>query len=311
MHIHKIDSKLSEHQSFLAQNRKDPITGDSISDSDEVVFCVGCKSVFLKDTWEYIGKRHCEQYETLSKFPVQKAIQVKLENDILFYTSLPKFISGPKLEEIQDNIPIETKESPWIQTSQKTFLYQHIIHNPFIYMGSLLFCVFILLPLVVVIPKTFFAFYIALLALLFIFLLNIHPLYHWYFGQKIKSTYKNFTDNTFYITKKSIGFVSIHGFEEFILPAANITSIVFYEKNNLSSNSYCIVYYKINGIGTSMKFNVECEIFQTGTILFSALNTLSKSQNISVEIEINQENTLYHVQKMIANGNSNIRISII
>ncbi len=50
MHIHKINSTSQEHQNFLAQNRKDPITGDSISEGDEVVFCASCKSVFLKDT---------------------------------------------------------------------------------------------------------------------------------------------------------------------------------------------------------------------------------------------------------------------
>ncbi|WP_338791811.1 hypothetical protein [Bernardetia sp. MNP-M8] len=302
MHIHKINSTLSEHQNFLAQNRKDPITGDSILEGDEVVFCVGCKSVFLKDTWEYLGKRHCEQNETLSKFPVQKAIRLELENDILFYTSLPKYTSHPKLDEIQDNIPSETNKIPWIQASQKN---HPTVYNPFIPVGLCLFTLCIFLFASAAIIKAL-AIYIP-----FIVILGIYPLYDWYYGQRVKSTYKDFTDNTFYITKKTIGFASRYGFEEFILPAENITNIVFYEKNNLSSNSYCMVYYKSNGINTSMKFNVDSEILQTGTILFPALNALFKKQNISVEIEINQENTLHHVQRMVANGNSNIRVSTV
>jgi hypothetical protein len=47
MHIHKISSNFKEHQNFLAQNRKDPITGNSILENDDVCFCAGCKSVFL------------------------------------------------------------------------------------------------------------------------------------------------------------------------------------------------------------------------------------------------------------------------
>ncbi|WP_338791945.1 hypothetical protein [Bernardetia sp. MNP-M8] len=69
MHIHKITSNFKEHQNFLAQNRKDPITGDTILQGDRVVFCAVCKSVFLSDTWEYLGKQHCEQSETLVEFP--------------------------------------------------------------------------------------------------------------------------------------------------------------------------------------------------------------------------------------------------
>ncbi|PIY12713.1 MAG: hypothetical protein COZ18_01425 [Flexibacter sp. CG_4_10_14_3_um_filter_32_15] len=106
MYIHKIDSIFPEHQNFLAQNRKEPITGDSISEGDEVFFCAGCKSVFLKDTREYLEKRHCEQTETLIEFPVQQEMRLKVEDSILFYTSLPK--SGKS----QASIPSQAKKSP-------------------------------------------------------------------------------------------------------------------------------------------------------------------------------------------------------
>jgi len=68
MNIHKIQSHL--HQSFLEEERKDAITGDLIQANDEVVFCGICKSAFLKDSWEYIGKKHCGQSKTLDSVPI-------------------------------------------------------------------------------------------------------------------------------------------------------------------------------------------------------------------------------------------------
>jgi hypothetical protein len=80
MHIHKINSTFQEHQNFLAQNRIDPITGDSILEGDEVVFCAGCKSVFLKDSWEYLGNRHCEQHKTLPAIPIDTSLVFKISD---------------------------------------------------------------------------------------------------------------------------------------------------------------------------------------------------------------------------------------
>ncbi len=68
MNIHKINSHL--HQSFLEEKRKDAITGDLIQADDEVVFCGICKSAFLKDSWEYMDRKHCGQTKTLKKVPV-------------------------------------------------------------------------------------------------------------------------------------------------------------------------------------------------------------------------------------------------
>ncbi len=65
MHIHKINSE--EHSAFLKENRQDPITGDLIEEGDEVVFCAECKSAFLKDTWIYLDKKHCNQSRTIKK----------------------------------------------------------------------------------------------------------------------------------------------------------------------------------------------------------------------------------------------------
>ncbi|PIY08620.1 MAG: hypothetical protein COZ18_11355 [Flexibacter sp. CG_4_10_14_3_um_filter_32_15] len=65
MHIHKIN--IEKHSAFLKENRQDPITGDLIEEGDEVVFCASCKSAFLKDTWLYLDKKHCNQSRTIKK----------------------------------------------------------------------------------------------------------------------------------------------------------------------------------------------------------------------------------------------------
>ncbi|WP_338790960.1 hypothetical protein [Bernardetia sp. MNP-M8] len=65
---------LQEHFDFLNQERKDPITGDLIKENDKVVFCASCKSAFLKESWEYIGNRHCEQNQTLTVIPKNKTL---------------------------------------------------------------------------------------------------------------------------------------------------------------------------------------------------------------------------------------------
>ena len=82
MNIHKIDSHL--HQSFLEEERKDSITGDLIQANDEVVFCAICKSAFLKNSWEYIGKKHFVQSKTLITVPI--AVPVLLSVSIINQT---------------------------------------------------------------------------------------------------------------------------------------------------------------------------------------------------------------------------------
>jgi len=74
MHIHLIQN--SKHTAFLNENRNDPITGDEIQEGDEIVFCAVCKSAFLKDTWLYLDKTHCNQTETLGKFPSSEKLEI-------------------------------------------------------------------------------------------------------------------------------------------------------------------------------------------------------------------------------------------
>jgi len=66
-HIHKLDSQRHSH----IIGRLDGVTGDSIEADNIVVFCANCQSVFLKESWEYMNSKHCEQSETLDFIPPQ------------------------------------------------------------------------------------------------------------------------------------------------------------------------------------------------------------------------------------------------
>ncbi|WP_375561766.1 hypothetical protein ACE193_04225 [Bernardetia sp. OM2101] len=63
--------------SFLEENRQDPITGDKFKIGNEIVFCAECKSAFLKESWEYMGNRHCNQRETFTQIPQTRKIEVR------------------------------------------------------------------------------------------------------------------------------------------------------------------------------------------------------------------------------------------
>jgi hypothetical protein len=50
---------------------------------DEVVFCARCRSAFLKDSWEYLGKKHCEQRRTLQEVPqVHEGVKLRKVKDV-------------------------------------------------------------------------------------------------------------------------------------------------------------------------------------------------------------------------------------
>ncbi len=74
IHSHFIDK--IKHAHFLAQQRQDSITHEIIKEGDEVVFCSVCKSAFMVDSWEYIGRSHCHQSQTLKKVPVLRSLSL-------------------------------------------------------------------------------------------------------------------------------------------------------------------------------------------------------------------------------------------
>jgi hypothetical protein len=72
---------LTETQThFLQENRQDPITGDDFLIGDEIIFCASCKSAFLKESWEYMEKKHCNQRNTLNNFPVFIFLDLRKED---------------------------------------------------------------------------------------------------------------------------------------------------------------------------------------------------------------------------------------
>ncbi len=88
IYSHFIDK--NKHTHFLAQNRQDSITHEIIEEGDEVVFCSVCKSVFIVDSWEYIGRSHCNQSKTLKKIPALRSLsldkkKIKKRNKVAFY----------------------------------------------------------------------------------------------------------------------------------------------------------------------------------------------------------------------------------
>jgi hypothetical protein len=92
MHTHRLHP--TTHAALLAQDRRDPISGDFLQEGDEVVFCAACRSAFLKDSWEYLGKTHCGQRETLQDVPaVHEGVKLKRVKVI------EKMPAKPKLDE--------------------------------------------------------------------------------------------------------------------------------------------------------------------------------------------------------------------
>ena len=86
MIIHTLDKE--KHNDFLAQNRIDPITGDLLQEYDRIVICSACKSAFLADSWEYIGRTHCNQNGTLREIPKQEVFKLDKNNFNLGYLNV-------------------------------------------------------------------------------------------------------------------------------------------------------------------------------------------------------------------------------
>lgn len=80
MYTHILDTK--KHAYFLGQERTDPITGEHLQEGDEVVLCGICQSAFLRDSWEYIGGRHCGSVGTLKDIPEAREVRIKPSDEI-------------------------------------------------------------------------------------------------------------------------------------------------------------------------------------------------------------------------------------
>ncbi|WP_375560856.1 hypothetical protein ACE193_24690 [Bernardetia sp. OM2101] len=78
-------NKLNTQNHSHIIDKQDSFTEDTIKANDEVVFCGACQSVFLKESWEYMDKKHCSQTETLAFVPIQeKEIKAEKKEYLLF-----------------------------------------------------------------------------------------------------------------------------------------------------------------------------------------------------------------------------------
>ncbi|WP_338813993.1 hypothetical protein V9L05_00815 [Bernardetia sp. Wsw4-3y2] len=303
MHIHKINPNSQEHQNFLAQNRKDPITGDSILEGDEVVFCAGCKSVFLKDTWEYLGNRHCEQSETLIDFPVQELMQLKAKERILFYQTLDTYST-------QISIPARVKKAPWITKKRHISPYYNLFYSIIKPVTITAFWLLTWLIFFIVYLNGFLSFFISILLTFLFNLIHIvvRKIHDKYYGKKQKTLYKYFNHNTFFLTKHSLIFSHPYGVKEYILSLKYITTFVFHETKSTFDDSFCTIFYKkedFNRSKMSLKFVLPDNTFYKDSF-FDSLSLLSSFYSIPIIIDAHKENTILKVQEIINGGNTNV-----
>ncbi len=295
MHVHKIESE--KHKDFLLQNRIDPITGDLIVENDEVVFCASCKSVFLLDTWIYLDEKHCEQYETLEDFPSASVIHLKqAEETILFYQSLSNKASN------NSNIPKKAKRKPWNHRQIKISKFQNFFHHPLLKI--------IKVGLWAVGLALFFTFKSPFIlgAFLLSFVLEIiEALHNHYFGKKSKSVYNLFKSNTFYLTRKSIGFTEPYGINSYTLEIENIDKI-FFDENRYLNSIYCIIYYKKDGKNKELDFSLPQEVFQNLTSLIDSLKLATGSTQLPIHIKSRSKNMSSHIKRLIIEGNTNFML---
>lgn len=219
MHTHKIDNE--KHKEFLSQERKDPITGDLIQSSDEVVFCASCKSVFLLDTWLYLDEQHCEQSETLEKFP--SLSNLLLRDNILFYNFLENSDSLIKSNPTP-KIPLQVTLQ-WKYKSRKI--------SPFKFDYKKLSLLMFILQVIFFITTmlTLFSghFIVGILSAIGVFVTyamsnSIPNLIDKYYGKRLKTAHKFFKRETFFITHQTIGFSQKYGVVEYTFPYKNIDS---------------------------------------------------------------------------------------
>ena len=296
MHIHKINSTSQEHQNFLAQNRKDPITGDSISEGDEVVFCASCKSVFLKDTWEYLGNRHCEQSETLIDFPINTKLDLVCKEDIFYYTHLLTNGKG------QSYIPNLYPE--WKTTKRELSEYHYFFNGAPIYLISI--SIFVIGGVMAFITNSYA--FIGGMMLSFIALMS-SAWHNIKYGKKLKTIHKNFKNNVFFFSTKGIGFSSLYGIKERTLNATHIQSLEFNFSTSFFSVSNCIIH---DIDGAKIKFHINDFFKQKEDREFlNALDRFSSMFSIPIHLKVNRNERYKSAIDFVDSTRNRITISIV
>ena len=300
MHTHKINPNLKEHQDFLAQNRKDPITGDTISAGDEVVFCAGCKSVFLKDTWEYLGGQHCEQSNTLSELPSSSIINFAKKESIFYYSFLPK-----KGDENKSHIPSKVKHSEeWEYREGELANYDYVFYNTPLYYILMTFSVGmgVIFSFTNSTPFPFFISVAALFAIIFLGGQELKSV-----GKELNNIYSDFKDNVFYISRDGIGFSSSYGIKEYILNNCDIQSVYFHFSKAFFGSNYCVIYTKND---QRVKFDIQAITLEEGYRLLDALKTLNTNEKIDIKVKIVKDNLTYNtLERHVIEKNYKISIA--
>ncbi|WP_338766081.1 hypothetical protein WAF17_02985 [Bernardetia sp. ABR2-2B] len=298
MHIHKINSNSEEHQNLLAQNRKDPITGDSILEGEEVVFCAGCKSVFLRETWEYLGNRHCEQKETLIDFPLNYApILLKASEQLLFYSYLASN-NG-----FTDTIP-RIDRSIWNFRGQLTQTNGELKDI----LNIVGFIVVLGVFATILITKN--ALFILLLILIFVIIFILKQNLPSSKTNEITTFHKEFNDTVFYISDKKIGFSTSFGTEDYASDFADIQSISldFSQFTSFSSAfGDCIIEDRNRG---QIKFRLNYFEISENDSLLKTLNFLNKKYSIEINIRTNSRKNKQHIETFIKLEQSKINFSL-
>ncbi|WP_338791923.1 hypothetical protein [Bernardetia sp. MNP-M8] len=293
MHIHKIES--NKHKEFLSEERKDPITGDLIRENDEVVFCVSCKSVFLVDTWLYLEGKHCEQFETLEKFPSSSTLI--LRDEILFYNFLENSDSLIKSNPTP-KIPLQVTLQ-WKYKSRKLSSF----HSE---KFSLVILILQLFFFGLMVASAFNGYIIiALISLLSVFLSVSMPyLRDNYYGKRLKTAHKFFKRETFFITHQTIGFSEKYGTVEYTFPYKNIDKIIFREAPHfLAKDSISIFYSKEN---QKREISVALSsVFHNRLNFLDAFQYLAFHLSKPIELKLYKQKHINQAKEMIEKRKAN------
>ncbi|WP_027001183.1 hypothetical protein [Hugenholtzia roseola] len=148
VHLHHI--KNQTHADFLAENRQDPITGDTIKADDQVVFCAACQSVFLWETWQYLNYQHCGQNQTLAHFPTKtQTLQIRQRS---FTTEGYPLVASYQIE------PSLLQNQAWALSKDKTEKKVSLTNLFFIFtllLNLVLFLVSSIFPSSLILPFNF------------------------------------------------------------------------------------------------------------------------------------------------------------
>ncbi|WP_375561410.1 hypothetical protein ACE193_02325 [Bernardetia sp. OM2101] len=298
MHIHKIETE--KYQEFLLQERKDPITGDLIRENDKVVFCASCKSVFLVDTWLYLDEKHCEQSETLEKFPSISTLI--LRDEILFYNflensdSLIKSTPAPK-------IPLQVTLQ-WKYKSRKLSSF----HSE---KFSLIILILQLFFFGLMVASAFNGYLIIVLISLLSMLLSISIPYlrDNYYGKRLKTAHKFFKRESFFITHQTIGFSEKYGKTEYTFPYKNIDKIIFKEAAHfLAKDSISIFYIKEN---QKQVISVALSsVFHNRLNFLDAFQYLASNLSKPIELKLYKQKYIDQAKKMIEKRKANFILII-